>query len=40
LLAVEQRRWVGAGMGVALLAHKGVKVLGDYREHRSGPYDI
>jgi hypothetical protein len=38
LLAVEQTRWVGAGMGVALLAHKGVKVLGDYREHRNGPY--
>jgi hypothetical protein len=38
LLAVEQTRWVGAGLGVALLAHKGVKVLGDYREHRNGPY--
>jgi hypothetical protein len=25
-------------VGVALLAQKGVKVLGDYREHRNGPY--
>jgi hypothetical protein len=38
LLAVEETRWVGTGVGVALLAHKGVKVLGDYREHRNGPY--
>jgi hypothetical protein len=29
---------VGVGVGLALLAHKGGKVLGDYREHQNGPY--
>lgn len=40
LLAVEQTRWVGAGAGIALLAHKGVKVLGKYRKHRNVPRAI
>jgi hypothetical protein len=38
LLAVEQTPWAGARLGFALLAHKCVKVLDDYREHRNGPY--
>jgi hypothetical protein len=38
LLASQHTWWIGAGLGIGLLTHKGVKVLKDYREHSNGPY--
>jgi hypothetical protein len=38
LLASQHTWWIGAGLGVGLLTHKGVKVFRDYREHTNGPY--
>lgn len=38
LFASEHTWWLGAGLGIALLTHKGAKIVGDYREQLDSPY--